>query len=1413
MLGTAVGTIQRNLIGYTGNSGIDIDNGVATPGITVIQANQFNQNGYTSAGGDGVSLGDSGGSGMMLIQGNLFTRSNSSAVQFEIQTTAVSNVINNTMVSCGKGGAGFAQSSLEGSAICYLQRNGAKRGTQADVISKNVIVDTQASAIVVGYGQSNVTITQNSIFNSGTLAIDIVANPNAYVGGPGTGATEYGSGDGVDLNDGLVATPPTALPNRGMDFPILVSLDVLSGNMIVDGFCKPGATVEFFVPATDPTRFGEGRTYLYTQVEGSASDTDPGTGAYGPGAINQLLQGSDASAARFTFTMPFSTLPGVTQAAILTNGLTSTATLNANTSEFSGDVTLKADVYATITPVATPVGGGLSAQFSVDFGDLGPSTANGVVAVVQLPAGLGMVTATNGGLYNNSTGLVSYSGLTMLQAGQVYSSIITYVQPALLGAVAGAASISTTTNENGAYSNNVRTATILTAPRFDLTTSLNGPATTVVGGLVTYGVITTNLGPTTVGGVVQTVQLPTGLVDVFVTNGGTYDATTGVVTFPTVVGLASGQRRDNAIAFRAPAATFSLTADVAPLSGDINPANNTTAVPLTTTVTGPAGAPANVYVMVSTNAPAAGVAPGGSVTFTVTQGNYGPQTATGVIARLALAPGLTGVSVSGGGVYNTVTGLVTWPVVATQATGTTQAPLTVTVNAPASGLLTGTASVTATTADPVPADNVAVTEVTVTNANITDIRITLTGPARAIAGQVVTYVVTTTNAGFNPATDVVPTVELPTGLSGVVVSGGGTYNPLTGTVAFPMTASLPPGGYLNNTITFTTPLNDASSLPLAAGVFTTSTELSPANNVARASTLLQAYADVEVLLTGPATSTVGSPITYVVTTRNLGPAVSNGHILTMQLPTGLPGVVVSGGVYNSMSGVVTWPAVTNQLPTVNGALVRTVSFTAPDRSFVTPSAAVTITGGDDPVTPNNLAVFTTAIATPTVLRADVSTTVSASAGTVTAGAPVTFTVNTNNAGPDPATSVTSQLALRPGLSGVVVSGGGLYDATTGIVTWSLPDIASGGPAVVRTVAVNTPGSGPLVATAIAAAAETDLVTANNRATTSVAITPQADVAIRVNGRSVTEPGVLVTYSVTTINNGTSPATIVGQTVQLPTGLVGVSVTGGGSYNSGTGVVTFPNIAVQPIGSAGVVTNTITFTAPATNFSVTGTATTTTTDPVMANNTSTQNTSSTVNRKPIAFDVVNTQQAPRGETSTASRLLSPLNATDPDGTVVSYTILSLPDPAHGVLSLGGVPVTVNQVLTPAQAALLTFQPTAGFAGNASFAYRATDNLGAVGNQALVTVPVGRDNASLYTNTPVAPTGYATGDNIATVFDANGGEFAAGPAISDNGVRSAVLAPMSSPLPRGGIARPRDGAGLHLERGGAGNRGIHADHHDN
>ncbi|KAA9338300.1 T9SS type A sorting domain-containing protein [Hymenobacter busanensis] len=89
------------------------------------------------------------------------------------------------------------------------------------------------------------------------------------------------------------------------------------------------------------------------------------------------------------------------------------------------------------------------------------------------------------------------------------------------------------------------------------------------------------------------------------------------------------------------------------------------------------------------------------------------------------------------------------------------------------------------------------------------------------------------------------------------------------------------------------------------------------------------------------------------------------------------------------------------------------------------------------------------------------------------------------------------------------------------------------------------------------------------------------------------------------------------------------------------------------------------------------------------------------------------------------LAYPLFAADVDGSISSYTLLTVPDPAtQGTLKLNGVAVPVNQPLTPAQAASLTFDPIAGLFGNVTFSYNATDNNGASGAASvLYAIPVG------------------------------------------------------------------------------------------
>lgn len=71
---------------------------------------------------------------------------------------------------------------------------------------------------------------------------------------------------------------------------------------------------------------------------------------------------------------------------------------------------------------------------------------------------------------------------------------------------------------------------------------------------------------------------------------------------------------------------------------------------------------------------------------------------------------------------------------------------------------------------------------------------------------------------------------------------------------------------------------------------------------------------------------------------------------------------------------------------------------------------------------------------------------------------------------------------------------------------------------------------------------------------------------------------------------------------------------------------------------------------------------------------------------------------------------PMSATD-NGTIVSYTILTLPPSTQCVIYLYGVPCTAGQVLTPAQSTQLTFKASGSYVGYSEITYTATDNNGA------------------------------------------------------------------------------------------------------
>jgi hypothetical protein len=399
--GAGSGTISNSLIGFTGNSGIFVINNSTTAAVAITGC-QFNQNGYNAAGGDAITLGGSAALpvGPVTVRGNLITAPNSSGVQLEVGSTNVTTISNNSLLSCGLGG-NSTSSSLEGSAICYLHRNNTLTGNGGDVISKNIIQDSEASGIVVGFYQRAVQITQNQIYNNGSLSIDLIDNGGAYPGTTTAATDMYGNGDGVTPNRNNATTAANGYaavtansPNTGIDYPIFTTA-TLSGNVLtVAGYVGTaagqttfaGATVEIFEAANDGNNNGP-------VVASTAASVPHGELSRYLGTLTVNSTGG------FSGTLTVSNLTGGNQ-------LAGTAWLSGKgTSEASNLITVAAAQPPLATDLTTAVFQNTAARtaLGVSLTATTPTTGASITSytIVSLPA------AAAGALYyNNGTSVV-----------------------------------------------------------------------------------------------------------------------------------------------------------------------------------------------------------------------------------------------------------------------------------------------------------------------------------------------------------------------------------------------------------------------------------------------------------------------------------------------------------------------------------------------------------------------------------------------------------------------------------------------------------------------------------------------------------------------------------------------------------------------------------------------------------------------------------------------------------------------------------------------------------------------------------------------------------------------------------------------------------------------------------------------
>jgi uncharacterized repeat protein (TIGR01451 family) len=609
-------------------------------------------------------------------------------------------------------------------------------------------------------------------------------------------------------------------------------------------------------------------------------------------------------------------------------------------------------------------------------------------------------------------------------------------------------------------------------------------------------------------------------------------------------------------------------------------------------------------------------------------------------------------------------------------------------------------------------------------------------------------------------------------------------------------------------LTFVAP---AQSYVVSSAISSATTDGTPANNAASVATAVTPTTDVAVSLAGPATAVIGNYATYTVTTTNNGPSTATNVAPTLQLPAGLTiQSAPAGYTYDNTTGLLVFPTISTLQAGVSTE--NYVTFTMPNATGGQFSALASVSSATlDNVATNNAAALTTSVApattnTPTAATtADLVTSITPASATVAPGSTVTYTATYRNAGTLAATNVTPTVSLPTGLpvsdlqvggatgtlaNGLITFGNSAtYDVATGLL--SFPTITSLAPSITATsysVAFSAPASGQLVVVSAVTSNTTDLNPGDNRSISNVTVNSAFDLATSVSGPVAALAGSQNVYTIKTINNGPSSVSSATQTVQLPANLTTSTLlvagqTGtlsgttisysntGASYNTSSGLLTFAAVSNLAPGAGNAVSNTITVTMPAAGSLTIGNAIVST---AVAGETNTNNNTATftTNTAPLSFapvarNVVNSLRSPEGNTANPLPI-SPLNATDADGSIASYAVQSLPTAGtlyYNGVAISSIPVGGYQV---ADASLLSYKPTGGFVGNAFFTYTATDNSGVVSNTGLYTLPVAQDQASAYTaynTTKGGTTAYVTNDVLAQVVDPNKAVYTSAGTIFD------------------------------------------------
>lgn len=914
-------------------------------------------------------------------------------------------------------------------------------------------------------------------------------------------------------------------------------------------------------------------------------------------------------------------------------------------------------------------------------------------------------------------------------------------------------------------------------------------AVPIAGRPVTFTIGVTNNGPQTATGVTVTDPIPAGLTDVTATSPGATCTVTGTVTCA-VPDMAVGQSVQIQITGTPspsgdPGSSLTNTATVSGTRTDPNLANNTASV--TRTIS--AATDVSILKTFSPTAPVAGE----SVTYTLSVSNAGPSEARNVIVTDPLDPETTFISATPGqGTCSVQDSILTCQVGTLPPNSTVvQTFVVVEINPGATAVLQNTATVTTSTTDTNPANNVDSTSFLPDV--IADMAVVKTASAAQVsAGDAIDFTLAVSNLGVSDAVNAVLVDTVPEGFTVVGVDGppGATCS-FTGTSIMCDWDSFPVGGPANVVLHAVVDADaPAGTVTNTASVASPADDANTENNSNSVDVEVVQSADLSIVKSAPTTGQPGSPFTYTLTVANGGPSVARGASLTDTLPAGFLNATVDGSGCTIVGGTVGCEL--GDIAPGGSVVVQVTGTWSATATGVVSNTATTTSATPDPNTGNNTSTVDVTLAP----SADVRVVKTTSTPTVPLEGTATFEVTVSNSGPSAAAGVVLD-ELMP--AGFLLTG-----ATPSVGTWSMEDARwtvgtlLPGESATITVTATVHTEGALTNTAVASSRTPDPDTSNNTGTATVTVTPSADLAIvkTISANPAPLNGA-VTYTVVVTNNGPSTASAVAVSDALPAGLLNPTTSSPACAITGSQLeCTQPTLAVGATFTA-TVSGTVDPSIAGTTLSNTATVTSTTPDPDTSDNTST-----------VTVPVSGTPQVELVKTAGAP------TDTDGDGRIgagdtVAYTFT--------VRNIGDVTLTSAAIIDPllgGAVACAAFSGPLAPGGSVTCApvsyvlTQADVDAGTVRNTASVTAQSAQGPASddAEANVTIAATNsISLAKTPSTVVDVNG-DSAAGAgdtvgytfAVTNNGTTTLRDAVITDPMLGGTVTCPELG-GVELAPG--------------